>query len=189
MTAASNVEYRLARPDDGPALAALIALSARVLQREYYSPEQLDGSIGTIFGVDTQLIRDGTYFVATVADRIVACGGWSRRITTCGGDRAKRGEDRLRDPVTEPAMIRAFFVHPDFARRGIGRELLRRSEAGAWAAGFRDIEIMATLAGEPLYAAGGYEAVELCSVDLVNGLTLPVVRMRRKPGAAAPAAR
>lgn len=174
------MEFRLARLADVPVLAELISHSARVLQRDTYTPEQLDGAVGTIFGVDTQLIRDGTYFVATVADRIVACGGWSRRITTCGGDSAKCGDDRLRDPATEPAMIRAFFVHPDFARRGIGRELLRRSEAGARAAGFRSIEIMATMAGEPLYVAGGYEAVERCAVDLVNGLTLPVVRMRRK---------
>lgn len=179
MSVPADVRFRPAHLGDVPELSALIALSARVLQSEAYTAKQLDGAIGTIFGVDTQLIRDGTYFVAETAGRIVGCGGWSRRAATCGGDGAKRGDDRLRDPAADPAMIRAFFVHPDFARRGIGRELLRRSEVAAWAAGFRDIEIMATLAGVPLYVAGGYTAVEHVVIDLVNGATLPVVRMRR----------
>lgn len=173
------IEYRLAALTDVPALAALIPLSARELQRDYYTPEQIEDAIGVVFGVDTQLIKDGTYFVATAAGRIVGCGGWSRRKTLYGGDAAKQGEDLLRDPRTEPAMIRAFFVHPDFARRGIGREFMRRSEAAAAAAGFRAIDIVATLAGVPLYAACGYAVVERYEIALARGGVLPVVRMTR----------
>jgi GNAT superfamily N-acetyltransferase len=173
------LEYRVARLADVPALEALIPHSARTLQSTTYSPEQLDGAIGTVFGVDTQLIRDGTYFVAVAGSRIVACGGWSRRKTAYGGDKGKSGDDPLRDPATEPAMIRAFFVHPDFTRRGIGREFIRRSEAAIRAAGFRGIDIVATLAGEPLYTACGYAVVERVDIALVNGVSLPVVRMRK----------
>lgn len=175
-----QIQYRVAHLDDVSELEALIPLSARKLQSDVYSREQLDGAIGTVFGLDTQLIRDGSYFVALADGSIVGCGGWSRRKTLYGGDRAKESEDGLRDPHTEPAMIRAFFVHPDFARRGIGREILRLSEAAAQAAGFRDMEIVATLAGEPLYAACGYLAVERFSIELVNERQMSVVRMRRK---------
>ena len=179
------VAYRVARLTDIPALDELIPLSARRLQCNYYSAEQLDGAIGTVFGVDTQLIKDGTYFVAIVEGKIVGCGGWSKRKTLYGGDKGKTGDDPLRDPLTEPAMIRAFFVHPDFARRGIGREFLRLSEAAAIATGFRGIEIVATLAGEPLYTSCGYEVVKRYEITLVNGATMPVVRMKRKSAAGA----
>ena len=165
---------------DVPVLEELIPLSVLTLQGGYYSPEQLRGALGTVFGVDTQLVKDGTYFVALVEGAIVGCGGWSRRKTLYGGDRARKAEDPLRDPQAEPAMIRAFFVHPDFTRRGIGRELIHQSEAAAFAASFRAIEMIATLAGEPLYAACDYSVVERYSIDLVNGLRLPVVRMRRE---------
>jgi GNAT superfamily N-acetyltransferase len=174
-----KIDYRLAMLEDVPAIESLIPLSARMLQREFYSPEQLDGAIGTVFGVDTQLIKDRTYFVALAEGIIVGCGGWSQRKTLYGGDRAKSTEDLLRDPKTEPAIIRAFFVHPDFARKGIGRQFIRLSEDGAFAAGFRDIEIIATLAGEPLYFACGYSVVNRYSIDLVNGLKMVVVRMKR----------
>jgi predicted N-acetyltransferase YhbS len=175
-----KIEYRIARLADVPAIEVIIPLSARMLQRAVYSTEQLDGAIGTVFGVDTQLIRDGTYFVALSDGEIVGCGGWSRRKTLYGGDRTKKAEDPLRDPRTEPAMLRAFFVRPDFARKGIGREFIRRSEAAAFAAGFLDIEIVATLGGERLYEACGYVAVDRYSIDLVNGLNMVVVRMKRK---------
>ena len=179
--------YRLPTLADIPALEALIPLSARTLQLGYYTPAQIEAALGTVFGVDTQLIRDGTYFVAvttdpaTAAERLVGCGGWSQRKTLYGGDRGKSGPDPLRDPATEPAMIRAFFVHPDFARRGIGRQLMERSEAGARAAGFRSIEIVATLPGEPLYATFGYDAVERFALTLPDGAPLPVVRLRKLP--------
>lgn len=174
-----QVEFRVAHLGDVPAIEELIPVSARGLRGSYYLPEQTEGAIGTVFGVDTQLIRDGTYFVAMAESRIVGCGGWSKRKTAYGGDSAKRGDDPLRDPSCEPAMIRAFFVHPEFARRGIGREILRLSETAARAAGFRDLEIVATLPGEPLYVACGYVAVERFEIPLANGASLPVVRMTR----------
>lgn len=173
------ITYRVAQLADVPALAALIPVSVRELQRDDYTPEQMDGAIGTVFGVDTQLIKDGTYFVAVADGMIVGGGGWSRRKTLYGGDRAKAGKDPLRDPAIEPAMIRAFFVHPAFTRRGIGREFIRLSEQAAFAAGFRAIEMIATLTGEPLYAACGYAVVERYEIPLVNGASMPVVRMRR----------
>jgi GNAT superfamily N-acetyltransferase len=179
--------YRLATLADVPALAELIPLSARKLQLGYYSPAQIEAALGPVFGVDTQLIRDATYFVAVEAasspssEHIVACGGWSRRKTRYGGDSAKSAPDPLRDPATEPAMIRAFFVHPDYARRGIGRRLMELSESAALAAGFHSIEIVATLPGEPLYATFAYTGVERFSITLPDGTALPVVRMRKAP--------
>lgn len=174
-----HIEYRVAQVTDVSALEELIPLSARGLRGSYYTPEQTEGAIGAVFGVDTQLIKDGTYFVALADSKLVGCGGWSKRKTLYGGDKARIGEDLLRDPKSEPAMIRAFFVHPAFARRGIGSEIMRRSVAAAHEAGFRDIEIIATLPGEPLYAACGYLVVERFEILLENGASLPVVRMRQ----------
>lgn len=175
-----DLAYRLATPADIPALEALIPLSARVLQSGHYSPQQLDGAIGPVFGLDSQLIRDGTYFVAVAGDKIAGCGGWSFRKTAYGGDHGKPADDTRRDPRTEPAIIRAFFVHPDFTRRGIGREIVRLSEEAARAAGYAGIEIVATLAGEPLYAACGYAVAGRYDIALTNGLKLPVVRMQKR---------
>jgi GNAT superfamily N-acetyltransferase len=174
------IEFRLATLSDIPALDELIPLSARTLQLGYYSAEQIEGAIGTIFGVDSQLIRDGTYYVAVVSNEIVGCGGWSKRQTPYGSDRAKQGADPLRDPATEPAMIRAFFVHPSHARRGIGKKLMELSETAASAAGFGRIEIVATLPGVPLYRAFEYEDVERFDITLVNGARMPLVRMRKR---------
>lgn len=182
---ASSISYRTATLDDVPALTALIPRSARILQAPFYTPRQLDGAFGTIFGVDTQLIRDATYFVAVKDDQVVGCGGWSKRQTAYGGDAGKAGSDPLRDPRTEPAMIRAFFVDPDHARQGIGRRLMELSEAGALAAGFTTIETVATLAGEPLYRAFGYTEIARIDLTLSNGERLPVVRMRKR-GASRP---
>jgi GNAT superfamily N-acetyltransferase len=139
----------------------------------------MDGALGSVFGVDTQLIRDGTYFVAEAESVVVGCGGWSRRKTLFGSDSAKHGEDLLLDPRRDAARIRAFFVHPSWARRGIGSEIMRRSEAAALGAGFRRIEIVATLTGEALYQRFGYTAVERYEVPLANGCRLPVVRMTK----------
>jgi GNAT superfamily N-acetyltransferase len=175
------IEYRIAQLADVPALETLIPISARKLLADFCTPEQIEGALGTVFGVDTQLIRDGTYFVAVAQDRIVGCGGWSRRKTSYGGDKGKKGEDPLRDPRTEPAMIRAFFVDPDFARRGIGREFIRLSEEAADGAGFRGIDIVATPAGEPLYAACGYVVMERFEIPLANGAAMPAVRMGKRP--------
>lgn len=174
-----SITYRPATLADIPALEELIPLSARQLQTAHYTAAQIEGAIGTVFGVDSQLIRDGTYFVAEAEGQLVGCGGWSQRKTTYGSDRAKTAPDPLRDPATEPAMIRAFFIHPDYARRGIGRRIMELSEAGAAVAGFKTIEIVATLPGVPLYATFHYTSVERFEIALPNGATMPVERMKK----------
>ena len=178
MTAAA-FRLRLARDDDVAALEALIPLSVRALQSGHYSSAQMDAALGSVFGVDRQLIRDGTYFVAEHEGRIVGCGGWSRRSSHYGGDRTRDGEDAPLDPQCDAARIRAFFVHPSWARRGIGRSIMTSSEEAIRAAGFRAIDIVATLSGEPLYASFGYSVVERLDIALAGGLRLPVVRMTK----------
>lgn len=173
---------RLAIESDIPSLEQLIPLSVRSLQAEHYSPAQMDAAIGPVFGVDRQLILDGTYFVAAVEDQIAGCGGWSRRQAVFGGDRYHAGGDELLDPARDPARIRAFFVHPNWARRGIGRAILIRCEADILAAGFQSAELVATLTGEPLYAAFNYEVIERYEVPMANGMSLPVVRMAKRFG-------
>lgn len=170
---------RLAHEGDVADLERLIPVSVRGLQAAFYTPSQIEAALGSAFAVDRQLIRDGTYFVVEDAGRIVGCGGWSRRRALCGGDHGRCGDDPPLDPASEPARIRAFFVHPDRARRGIGRAILESSEQAIVQAGFRGIVLMATLAGEPLYAAGGYVAVERCEIPLVSDVSLPVVRMAK----------
>ncbi|EDY21291.1 GCN5-related N-acetyltransferase [Chthoniobacter flavus Ellin428] len=170
---------RPARDSDIPVLERLIPLSVRGLQAATYSPAQMEAALGPVFGVDRQLIRDGTYFVVENGEAIVGCGGWSRRKAVFGGDRQRQGEDAALDPIRDPARIRAFFVHPDFARRGIGRMLLTHCEEAIGAAGFREAVMVATLAGEPLYAAFGYAVVERYEVPLAEGLMLPVIRMAK----------
>ena len=160
---------RLARESDIPALERLIPLSVRGLQATTYSPAQMEAALGPVFGVDRQLIRDGTYFVVENGEEIVGCGGWSRRKAVFGGDRERQGEDAELDPAHDPARIRAFFVHPDFARRGLGRLLLMHCEEAIRSAGFRETVMVATLAGEPLYAAFGYAVVERYEVLLAQG--------------------
>ena len=139
----------------------------------------MDAAIGTVFGVDTQLVRDGTYFVVESEGRVVGCGGWSRRLSVCGGDKGRQGEDPELDPRTEPARIRAFFVDPAFARRGIGRSLMDTCERAIRDAGFANILILSTLAGEPLYAASGYRVTGRNDMEMEGGLRLPVVRMEK----------
>lgn len=170
---------RLALEADIPALEALIPLSVRALQSQHYSAAQMEAALGPVFGVDRQLINDGTYFVVEAGGQIVGCGGWSRRKAVFGGDRGRAGEDASLDPAYDPARIRAFFVHPDWARRGIGRAILQACEKALTAAGFREAVMVATLTGEPLYAALGYVVEERYEVPLLGGLTLPVVRMRK----------
>ena len=173
---------RLATEDDIPALRALIELSVRRLQAGDYTPAQMDGALGTVLGVDTQLIRDRTYLVAetaTGARRLAGCGGWSRRKTLFGADHAPVREPELLDPATDAAKIRAIFVHPDFARQGLGSLMLQAVEAAAQAAGFRRFEMGSTLTGAPLYKLRGYVEIERISVPLSNGEVLPVVRMAK----------
>jgi len=178
---------RIAERHDVPALEALIPVSTRELQAAYYSPAQIDGALGSVFAVDRQLIADGTYFVVEDGDIIVGCGGWSKRKTLFGGDQGRpASEDALLDPSSEPARIRAFFVHPQWARRGIGTLLLRECERAAMASGFRSLELVATLAGVPLYAAGGFRAIEHFEIPLVTGGRMPAVRMSKLVVGASP---
>jgi GNAT superfamily N-acetyltransferase len=174
-----DLRVRPATRDDLPALEKLIPRSVRGLSRGYYTDAQIESGIRYVFGPDTQLIADATYFVVTAGERIVACGGWSKRRTLYGGDQYKHAEDELVDPATEPARIRAFFVDPDWSRRGIGSLLLNACVDAARAAGFRTLELGATLPGQPLYERFGFQALERTDVALPDGVSLPVVRMTR----------
>jgi len=175
-----NWTPRIASDADIPALETLIPLSVRALQAAHYSTAQMEAALGPVFGVDRQLIRDGTYFVVEDAGRIVGCGGWSKRKTLYGGDRDRAGEDAELNPQIDPARIRAFFVHPDWARCGIGRAILQHCEAAAIKAGFRQAELVATLTGELLYARFGYAVVERYEAPMTDSLSLPVVRMAKR---------
>jgi GNAT superfamily N-acetyltransferase len=173
------VTIRLAREDDVPALRTLIALSVRGLQATHYTPTQMEGALASVFGVDTQLILDGTYFVVEADGQLAACGGWSKRRTLYGGDQAVNREDSLLDPSHDAARIRAFFVHPSFARRGIGTQLLKACEDAACAQGFTRFELASTLPGVPLYAARGYVAGERFDIPLNNGESLGILQMSK----------
>jgi GNAT superfamily N-acetyltransferase len=176
-----NWTPRRALETDIPALEALIPLSVRALQAGDYSTAQITAALGPVFGVDEQLIRDRTYFVVEDDnEQIIGCGGWSRRKTLYGGDRDRIGEDGELDPQNDSARIRAFFVHPNWARRGIGQSLLLRCEAAAIHAGFHHAELVATLTGEPLYARFGYAVIERYEAPMTAGLRLPVVRMAKR---------
>ena len=187
-----NIRIRLAEASDIPLLRELIRASVRGLQAGDYSAAQLEGALRTVYGVDTQLIADGTYFAAEAMEAtgaeasgakssggalLVGCGGWSKRRTLLGGDQFAGREDSLLDPATGAAKIRAFFVHPAWARRGIGGMILEACEAAAWAAGFRRLEMGATLTGVPFYRVKGYAELEATEVPLEDGLTLPIVVM------------
>jgi GNAT superfamily N-acetyltransferase len=176
-----NYRLRTATRDDEPALRALIARSIRALGADDYSAEQIEAALRGAFGVDSSLIRDETYFViAADGGDLVACGGWSRRRTLFGSDqRADRDESWL-DPTREAARIRAFFVDPAHARRGLGRAILDHSEAQAAAAGFSSFELMATLPGVRLYEKCGYLAGGEVDHPLGGGLSIRFVPMRKR---------
>lgn len=174
-----DLRIRAAVPEDAEVLRALIAESVRGLGRADYSMAQLSSALTHLFGLDTRLIEDGTYYVVEARGRIVACGGWSRRRTLFGGDQyADRSDDRL-DPALEPARIRAFFVHPDWARRGVARRLLAECERAARASGFRRLELMATLTGIPFYEREGFDVLERQELELPNRVKFPLARMAR----------
>jgi GNAT superfamily N-acetyltransferase len=175
-----DITLRKARPEDIPVLQVLIPESVRTLQAEHYTAEQMEGALGTVFGVDSQLISDGTYFIAEANGNIIGCGGWSRRKTLFGSDHVPGKDDAWLDPSVDPARIRAFFVHPSWARRGIGSRILQCCEAEAAALGFSRLELVATLTGEPLYRVRGFTPTEHFDVPLANGATLPVVRMSKQ---------
>lgn len=171
---------RVATIDDVPGLQQLIERSVRGLSGDFYSAAQIDASIAAVFGVDTQLIIDGTYYVIDGSSGPAAAGGWSARRTLYGGDQMKGAEDPRLDPATEAARIRAFFVHPEWARRGLAKQLYTECARAAYAAGFRELELMATLPGEPLYHALGFSVIERLSVSLGPDLDLPLIRMARR---------
>jgi GNAT superfamily N-acetyltransferase len=174
--------YRLrqATPADIAPLRELIARSIRELGVADYTPEQIEAGLAGAFGVDSALIRDGTYFVAvTEHDEIVGCGGWSRRRTLFGGDARTDRDDGLLDPQTDRAKVRAFFIHPDHARRGLGRRILERCESEAARAGFAGLELMATVPGRRLYEACGYLSEPPIEQPLPGGLYITFVPMKK----------
>jgi GNAT superfamily N-acetyltransferase len=190
-----TIQLRLAVPADIPVLRELIDASVRGLQPQDYSAAQIEGALKTVFGVDSQLIADGTYIVAeapldgverTEANNvktktvIAGCGGWSKRKTLYGSDQWTGREDELLDPRRDAAKIRAFFIHPDWARRGIGSMILEACEAAAKAAGFTRYEMGATLTGAKLFGVKGYVAVRPIEIPLVNGERLPVIHMEKQ---------
>ncbi len=182
---------RNALASDIPALHALIEASVRGLQAGDYTPAQIEGALGTVLGLDTQLIRDRTYFVAESSSteesgeqQLVGCGGWSKRKTLFGSDHTSLREPELLDPTTDAAKVRAIFVHPAFARRGLGSLILAHVEAAAQVAGFRHFELGSTLTGVALYRLRGYAEVQRVAVPLHNGEVVPVVRMIKIPQAA-----
>jgi GNAT superfamily N-acetyltransferase len=164
---------------DVPAINELIVTSVRQLSASYYTPAQIDAALTGVFGADTQLVADGTYFVIDAETGLAAAGGWSGRRTLFGGDQTKHGEDPRLDSDAEPARIRAFFVHPDHARRGLARRLYAECEHAALAAGFRRFELMATLPGEPLYVALGFTLIEQMVLPLPAGEEIRFVHMGR----------
>ena len=195
MTATTQIRLRLAVPEDVSVLRKLIEASVRGLQTEDYTHAQIEGALETVFGVDSQLITDGTYIVAEAAPtptasaevpdpkakwRIVGCGGWSKRKTLYGSDHWTGREDALLDPQRDAAKIRAFFIHPDWARQGVGSKILQACEEAAHSAGFTRYEMGATLTGAKLFGAKGYVPVKHISIPLKNGEMLPVIHMEKR---------
>jgi GNAT superfamily N-acetyltransferase len=166
--------------DERDAIKQLIADSARQLSREHYDATQIEAAIVTVFGVDTDLIEDGTYFVAEESGTLVGCGGWSKRKTLFGGDQFSARDAGYLDPHSEPAKIRAFFIHPDHARKGIARAILSRCESEARAEGFRALELMATLPGIEFYKSRGFRETGNFDLDLLEGVKLELVPMRKQ---------
>ncbi|MDZ4802186.1 MAG: GNAT family N-acetyltransferase [Bryobacteraceae bacterium] len=184
-----NLRLRLAQAEDIPALTELVERSARALQKGDYTQRQIDGALGTVYGIDPRLIADRTYYMVETPEPAiaVACGGWSRRRTAFGSGNSPVKDDALLDPATDPARIRGFFIHPSFARQGLGTTILQACESAALAAGFHRFELTATLTGVALYARHGYQPVLPYALDLPNGETLPVLRMAKQAPAAAAA--
>lgn len=171
--------FRQATPADVPVIRKLIDTSVRGLSEPLYSRQQIDSALRYLFGPDSQLVTDGTYYVGDVAGELIASGGWSRRQSLHGGDQFKHGEDPFVDPRHEPARLRAFFVDPRWARRGIGGLLFHLCSTAAHDAGFRELELTATLPGEQLYSTLGFTVVERGGVAMPDGVELPTARMRR----------
>jgi N-acetylglutamate synthase-like GNAT family acetyltransferase len=172
-------QLRRATLDDVPELARLIAWSARELGRTDYTSEQIEAALGSAWGVDTQLIRDGTSFAIIERGQIIACGGWSKRKALFGADALSSTEPQLLNPQTDAARIRAFFVHPQWSRRGLGSLLLDQCESEARRSSFQCAELVATLPGERLYQRFGYRSLAAYEYPLRQGLTITFVPMRK----------
>jgi len=179
------IHFRRATLADLPALRALIEASVRGLVTKEYTPAQVEGCMGHALGLDTQLVGDGTYYIAELDTpevknaEMLGCGGWSYRRTLFGSDNADQRESSLLDPATDAAKIRAIFVHPAWARRGIGTAILAHCEHAAQMAGFSRVEMGSTLTGVPLYTLKGYAAQKNIEVPLPNGEVLTVVHMTK----------
>jgi len=173
-----DLESRLALLEDVPALTTLMDAAIAELQRGFLDDAQIVAS-RAIMGMDTQLIEDGTYFVVEVGSDLAGCGGWSRRATFYGGHHTPGRDGALLDPAVDPARVRAMYTSPAYARRGVGRLILSRCEAAAAAEGFTRLELMSTLAGEPLYTAYGFRPLERVT-DATGGVPVPIVRMEKR---------
>lgn len=171
---------RKATMDERDVLQQLIAESARKLSREHYSDAQIEAAIATVFGVDTTLIDDGTYFVVECDGQLAGCGGWSKRKTLFGGDQYSSRDIAYSDPNTEPAKIRAFFIHPDHARKGVARALVSRCEDEARAQGYRALELLSTLPGIEFYKSCGFAETGTLTLDLTDSVKLDFVPMRKE---------
>ncbi len=178
MATSERLTSRLARLDDVPALSLLIDAAIAELQRPFLTAEQIAAS-RSIMGVDRQLIADGTYFMVESNGELAGCGGWSRRATLYGNDNSPQRDPAMLDPAVDHARIRAMYTHPSHVRKGIGRLVLQLCEDAARDAGFRSVQLMSTMAGEPLYRACGYEAVEPV-IDTVGGIGIPLLRMTKR---------
>ena len=174
------MKIRKATFDDRNKIQQLIAESARGLSREHYDDAQIEAAIATMFGVDTDLIEDGTYFVVESEDELAGCGGWSRRRTLFGGDQYATRDRSYIDPATDPARIRAFFVHPAHARKGVAQTILARCESEAAAHGFHAMELLSTLPGVKFYKACGYTEQGNVELDLTENIKLGFVPMRKE---------
>lgn len=171
--------HRLATIEDLAALREVMRRSIKSLQEGFLTPEQIRVS-HTVMGLDTQLIRDGTYFIIETDGQIAGCGGWSWRSTLYGGDDSMVSrEPKALDPASDAARIRAMYTDPDFARLGVGRMLIQLCEEAAMQAGFRKTTMMATMAGVPLYKACGYAEIEPVLSAPVDDVQVPLVRMEK----------
>jgi len=169
---------RLATLDDVPRLTEVMDAAISELQRAYLDDAQIEAS-RAVMGIDTQLIEDGTYFVVeTPAGDVAGCGGWSRRATMYGNDHSPGRDTKLLDPTVDAARVRAMYTNPADARRGVGRLVLELCEAAAAAEGFTRLELVGTLAGEPLYLAYGFTPTERVEVS-VTDVSVPAVRMEK----------
>ncbi len=175
-----QITIRLATLADIQSLNHLIDLSVRGLSLGFYTPNQIESAIKYVFGVDSQLVKDGTYYIAEADGLTIGCGGWSKRNTLYGGDQHKDIADPLLNPETDAARIRAFFVHPDYARKGVGKHLIKVCETAGIESGFKKFELGATLPGVSLYLAMGYHKIELIKQPLPDGEILEIVKMSKK---------